>query len=105
VEQALPVTDLGVHSGAVKPVPLGPGHEELVRSKHFVTELVRMAPGASRTPERRACQLWICIEGAGAIGAGTYRRSEVWLLPEEGPQPEIRSTTGSRFLRTYVPAE
>src|SRR5208283_3924018 len=57
VERALPIADLGVHPGAVQPAPLGPGREELVRSKHFVTELVRLAPGASQTPERRACQL------------------------------------------------
>ncbi|MGO9895209.1 MAG: class I mannose-6-phosphate isomerase [Bryobacteraceae bacterium] len=105
VEQALPITDLGVHPGAVQPVPLGPGHEALVRSRHFVTELVSMAPGASQTPERHTCQLWISIEGVGAIGSETYRRSEVWLLPGEGAQPEIRSATGSRFLRTWVPAE
>jgi mannose-6-phosphate isomerase len=111
VEQALPITDLGVHPGAVKPMPLGPGHEghedhaELVRSKHFVTELVTMAPGASQTPERRTCQLWIAIEGTGNIGTETYRRSDVWLLPEEGDQPEIHADTGSQFLRTYVPGE
>jgi mannose-6-phosphate isomerase len=103
VEQALPITDLSVHPGAVKPVPLGPGHEELVRSKYFVTELVRMPAGASRTPERRTCQLWIAIEGTGNLGTQTYRRSDVWLLADEGPQPEIRSATPSRFLRTYVP--
>ena len=105
VEQALPITDLGVHPGAVKPVPLGGGHEELVRAKHFVTELVRAAPGASETPERRACQLWIAIAGEGTIGAENYRQGEVWLLPEEGAQPEIRAASASRFLRSWVPAE
>ena len=105
VEQALSITDLGVHPGAIKPVRLGVGHEELVRSKHFNTELVRLAPGASQTPECRTCQLWIAIEGTGSIGAHSYRRSEVWLLPDEGVQPEIHAETGSRFLRTYVPGE
>jgi mannose-6-phosphate isomerase len=103
VEQALPIADLTVHPGAVKPVPLGDGREELVRCKYFVTELVRLAAGASETPESRACQLWIAIEGNGCIGAQTYGRGDVWLLPEEGAQPEIRSTTASRFLRTWVP--
>jgi len=105
VEQALPITDLGVHPGAVKAAPLGAGHEELVRSKHFITELVHMAPGASQTPERRTCQLWIALEGSGSIGGETYRRSDVWLLPEEGIQPEIRAGEASRFLRTWAPAE
>lgn len=104
-EQALAITDLGVHPGALKPVPLGPGRAELVRSKHFVTELVSMPAGTGQRPERRTCQLWIAIEGSGNIGAQRYRRSDVWLLPEEADQPDVRADTDSRFLRTYVPGE
>ena len=67
VEQAVPIADLGVHPGAAHPVPLAPGHTELVRSKYFVTELIE----AERfVAEPRSCQLVICIEGRGPRGRG-----------------------------------
>src|SRR5678815_2348230 len=49
VEKAVPLCDLGVHPGASVPVPLGSGREELVRSKHFVTELVQLGAGQRMT--------------------------------------------------------
>jgi mannose-6-phosphate isomerase len=104
VERALAIANLGVHPGAVEPVPLAPGREELVRCGHFITEIVQMASEESQIPEQRICQLWVTIEGSGRIGNQTYKRSDVWLLPEQGAQPEIRAATASRFLRTYVPA-
>src|SRR4051794_34762286 len=67
IEKAVPICDLGVHPGASKPVALGPGRDELVRSKHFVTELVQLAPGETFAADARPSQLWICIEGAGQI--------------------------------------
>lgn len=101
VDKAVPIADLGVHPGAARPVPLGPGREELVRSKHFVTELVRLNAGEAFTPDPRNCQLWICIEGSGTIGGEAVAAGEVWLLPETGEQPEVRGA--ARFLRTYSP--
>src|SRR5207244_9072334 len=61
VDKAVPISDLGVHPGAQRPVLRNPGREELVRSKHFVTELVHLKAGEELTPEPRTCQLWICI--------------------------------------------
>jgi hypothetical protein len=52
---------------------VGDGREEVARSKHFVTELVRLEAG------------------------------EVWLLPDEGEQAAIMADGPSRFLRTWVP--
>ena len=104
VEQAVPIADLGVHPGAARPRPLGEGREELVRSKHFVTESVALKAGSGLTPEPESCQLWIVLEGTGTIGGETFRRGEVWLQPESGEQPSISATSGSRFLRTYAPA-
>jgi hypothetical protein len=83
---------------------LGKGREELVRSKHFVTESVTLKAGGGLTPAPESCQLWIVLEGAGAIGGEKFRRGVVWLLPETGEQPSISATSGSRFLRTYAPA-
>jgi mannose-6-phosphate isomerase len=103
VEQAVPICDLGVHPGAVRPKPLGPGREELVRSNHFVTELVSLKGGERTAPSPEKCQLWIVIEGRGTIGAKSFQRGEVWLLPEAGGQPEIRAEADSRLLRTFVP--
>jgi len=104
VDQAVAIADLGVHPGAVRPVPLEEGRELLVRSRHFVTELVRMAPRAELHPEREKCHLWICIAGRGTIGGEPCRRGEVWLLPATGEQPAIRAAAATRFLRTWVPS-
>ncbi len=103
VEKALPIADLGVHPGAAIGVPLGDGREELVRSKHFVTEMVSLSPGERRTLPAEKCQLWIAIAGSGTIGEQAFRTGEVWLMPEEGPQPAVASESGARLLRTYVP--
>jgi mannose-6-phosphate isomerase len=96
VEKALPITDLGVHPGVSHPVELGAGWTELVRSKHFVTELIE-APRFVAEP--RTCQLAICIAGSGSIGGEAVRAGEVWLLPDES----VVIQSEGRFLRTFVP--
>jgi mannose-6-phosphate isomerase len=96
VEKALPLCDLGVHPGACPPgAP--------VCSKHFVTEVVTLAPGDKLQPTPHRCQLWICIAGEGRIGNEPVHAGEVLLLPDEGPQPEVQSAPGAKFLRTWVP--
>jgi mannose-6-phosphate isomerase len=100
VEQAIPLCDLGVHPGASLPIPLGADREELVRSPHFVTELVRLDKGATLEADRRTCHLWICMAGNGKIGDLAYLPGEVWLVPD---QAAIAATETSRFLRTWVP--
>jgi mannose-6-phosphate isomerase len=104
VEKAVPISDLTVHPGAARPVALAEGRNLLVRSKHFVTESVRLARGAEFCPGAEACQLWICLEGSARIGDAPVGRGEVWLLPEDGRQPVVRADSPARFLRTYVPA-
>jgi mannose-6-phosphate isomerase len=96
LDQAEPICDLGVHPGPVA--------DGVVRCRHFVTEQVHLHAGETRTPEPRSCHLWICLDGEGVIGTQPFRQGEVWLLPEEGDQPEIRTNGAARFLRTYVPA-
>ena len=86
------------------PVEVGEGLQELVRCKHFVTELVRLKEGVGFVPAPEKSQLWICLTGAGAIGGQGYHPGEVWLLSESGEQPEIVPDSDSRFLRTWVPA-
>jgi len=103
VEKAVPISDLGVHPGAQQPVVIGDGREELVRSRHFVTELVRLAPGQAEIPRPEPSQLWICLEGAGTVDGVDYQAGEVWLLPDTDEQAEIRAKLQSRFLRTYTP--
>jgi mannose-6-phosphate isomerase len=104
VEQAVPIADLGVHPGPARPTRLDQNRDELVRSRHFVTELVRLDAGAQFAPEALTCQLWICLAGQGMIGGEPFRPGEVWLLPDAGEQPSIRATTAARWLRTWVPA-
>jgi mannose-6-phosphate isomerase len=103
VEKSVPIADLGVHPGASRPVPAGTGTDELVRCRYFITELVQLKEGDSFVPAPEKSQLWICLDGAGAIGGEGYRPGEVWLLPESGEQPAIVPDSASRFLRTYVP--
>jgi mannose-6-phosphate isomerase len=103
VEQAAPISDLGVHPGAARPSARDAGREELVRSKHFVTEAVRIGAGEERRMPAEPCQLWICLEGSGTIGGDPFRRGEVWLMPESGEQPAVRAETAARFLRTWAP--
>ncbi|HEX3745877.1 MAG TPA: class I mannose-6-phosphate isomerase [Bryobacteraceae bacterium] len=102
IEQAVPISELTVHPGAAIPTPIGRGHDALVWSKHFITEMVRLEAGDEFTPSAENCQLWICIEGAGAIGGQAVRAGEVWLLPEERELPPVTGD-GVSFLRTYVP--
>jgi mannose-6-phosphate isomerase len=96
LDKAVPLCDLDVHPGAT---PAG----EPVRCKHFVTELVDLSAGAHLTPDSHTCQLWICISGEATIGSETAHPGEVWLIPDEGPQPAVKSENGARFLRTWVP--
>src|SRR2546427_686772 len=83
------------------PSPVPPG--EVVRSTHFHAELVTLPPGGSSRPDAHMCQLWICTAGEGVIGTEAVRAGEVWLLAEEGDQPEVQSANGAKFLRTWVP--
>jgi mannose-6-phosphate isomerase len=103
IEKALPIADLGVHPGKVRPVPLAEGYEELVRAKHFITHRRCLKAGQEHRPEAKTCQLWIVLEGQGAIGGEPYQRGEVWMLPDSGEQPMIRAAKTSQFLRTWAP--
>ncbi|HMC60619.1 MAG TPA: hypothetical protein VKJ01_15620, partial [Candidatus Solibacter sp.] len=100
VEKAVPVSDLTVHPGAVRPIPVAEGREELVRCKHFVTELVRMKPGEAFRPPPEECHLWICLEGRGEVGEESFQPGDVWLLPSP---VFITAESSARFLRTWVP--
>ena len=100
LEKAIPICDLGVHPGPSHPVPLGERRQELVRSKHFITEVVTLPAGASLLPEHHECHLWMSLEGEAAIGGQPVAAGQVWLLPEPA---EVRALTPARFLRTWVP--
>ena len=104
VDQAVPIADIGVHPGAVRPEALGEGRNLLVRSRYFVTEEVSLPPGGAVALPHEACQLLVCLEGCVAIGFHLLRAGEVWFLPQEDEPAVIRAETRARFLRTYVPA-
>jgi mannose-6-phosphate isomerase len=95
VEQAVPISDLTVHPGAVKAES-----GELVRCPYFVTELVTLKAGQEHTPQPEESQIWICLAGGGAIGGERFVRGDVWLLPDP---VAICAKEDARFLRTYVP--
>jgi mannose-6-phosphate isomerase len=103
VEKAAAIADLGAHPGAARATPISENCDELVRCQHFVTELVRLAPATPHTPTPEQCQLWICVEGRGAIAGEPFQPGEAWLFPESGEQPTLHAATNARFLRTYVP--
>lgn len=100
VDKAVPISDLTVHPGAAVPRPIEEGRDELVRDRHFVTELVRLAPGSRHTPQPEECQVWICLDGRGSIGSEPFARGDVWLMPDP---VAVEAQAPSRFLRTYVP--
>ena len=82
---------------------LGEGHEELVRSKHFVTELVRLERGRGiHARRRRSASSGLCSRARAPSAAKPFAPGEVWLLPETGEQPAVTGD-GAGFLRTYVP--
>ncbi|MEO8595100.1 MAG: class I mannose-6-phosphate isomerase [Candidatus Solibacter sp.] len=103
VEKAIPICDLGVHPGASRALKVAEGRDELVRSKHFVTERVALQPHQLLLPEPKRAQLWIVLEGEAEIGGELVGAGEVWLLPDEGKQPSVTALTPSRFLRTWAP--
>ena len=103
IEQAIPIADLSVHRGRSTPTPLGDRHDLLVRSKHFVTEALRLDPGENRELAPQPSQLLVIIEGSGAIGDSTVAPGEVWLLPETAPNC-VRAKTALRVLRTFTPS-
>jgi len=100
VEQALRVSDLGVHGGAVTARETAPGVEELVRCRFFETDLMTLAAGESRPVEERTCHLWICLEGGGEVDGQECVAGEVWWIQGSGT---LRSDVPSRFLRCFVP--
>lgn len=102
IEQAVPISDLTGHPGRVLPKPAGNGVEELVRCRHFGTDLIHLDAGRETVADVRQCHLWICIAGHGAIGQAPYRQAEVWLIPDTAV---IRAESASRFLRTFVPSD
>ncbi|MBV8730534.1 MAG: class I mannose-6-phosphate isomerase [Acidobacteriia bacterium] len=103
LEQGLRVSHTGVHPGPVEPTPLSDGHDLLVRSHHFVTESLRLLPGATFAPTREACQLLICVEGRGTVGVHPISPGEVWFLPAESHPSPVRAETPMRLLRSYAP--
>jgi mannose-6-phosphate isomerase len=100
VDKAVPIANLTVHPGPSKPREIAEGRQQLVRCKHFVTELVRLKAGSQHTPAPENCQIWICLEGRGTIGGERFARGDGWLMPEPAM---LRAEEGARFLRTYVP--
>jgi mannose-6-phosphate isomerase len=102
VEQAAPICDLGVHPGPAQPVTLGPGRELLVRSKHFVTESIRLEAAQSHRSVPHRCQLWICLEGSGTIEEQPIGPGEVWLMPDSRVSA-LTTDSGIHFLETFVP--
>jgi mannose-6-phosphate isomerase len=100
LEAGIAVSDTGVHPGRAAPVVLAPGHELLVRSRHFVTEALMVSPGGSFAAGTQACHLFIGLEGRGTIGCETISAGEVLLAPSDAV---VWSDSGIRLLRTYMP--
>lgn len=95
IEQALPISDLSVHPGAIDH-----SEGELVRSPHFATDLIHLAPGRDCAADPHDCHLWICLAGEGSIDGSAYKQGEVWHVADRAA---IAARSDSRFLRTYVP--
>jgi mannose-6-phosphate isomerase len=101
VDQAVPISDLTAYPGAIQPRRIAPAREALVRSQHFVTELVSLEPGDLMVSTPEKCHLWICIDGRAAIDETECRAGEVWMLPH---RHVVTARLPSRFLRTWAPS-
>ena len=64
---------------------------------------MRLKAGERFLPAPEKCQLMICLEGRGAIGAEVFQAGEVWLLPDAGEQAAVVAHEAARFLRTWAP--
>jgi mannose-6-phosphate isomerase len=103
VQQAVAISDLNVYNGRLEPSVIAPGFEELARCEYFVTERVELGAGRSAGYEPQETELWIVLKGCGEIDGAAYRPGEVWHCSEPRPRSELRATTDSELLRTYVP--
>lgn len=100
VDKAVPISDLTVHPGAAAPRRIESGAEELVGSRHFVTELRQLSPGEELRPTPQKSHIWICLEGEGRIGEAQFGRGDVWFMPDPAV---LHAESKSRLLRTYQP--
>jgi mannose-6-phosphate isomerase len=103
LEQGVAIADADVHPGPISPVAIENGCDLLVHSRHFVTEAVCLAAGASYTPLAKPSQLLIVVEGRGTIGDQPMGTGEVWHLPEDAEVANVCTGNGMRFLRTFAP--
>jgi mannose-6-phosphate isomerase len=103
VEQAIAICDLSVYNGKPERLVIAPGREELARCEYFVTERVQLGAGRSAFYEPRDTELWVVLKGCGEVGGAPYRPGEVWHYTEPRQNSELRATTDSELLRTYVP--
>jgi mannose-6-phosphate isomerase len=101
LDQGVAISDTGLHPGPAQPVPIEPGRDLLVRSRHFVTEALSVPAGGSFAPASEQCQLLIPIAGRGTIGDQPMETGEVWHLPEEAKGARVCTEIGMRLLRTF----
>ena len=90
VEQAVPISDLTVHPGAVA---ARTAIARLVWCRHFVTDAVRLEAGEQFQPSPEICQLWICLAGQGTIGDEAVKRARCGCSRRPGSS---RSCAGPR---------
>src|SRR5579875_1165072 len=103
LDQGIAVADTGLHPGCSHPSPIEPGRDLLVRSRHFVTEALCLPAGVKYTPSPERCQLFVVVEGRGAIGDQPIETGEVWHVPQEADRALVNTESGIRLLRTYAP--
>lgn len=102
LDAALAVANLGCHPGASTPLDLGAGRLLLAECPYFRTESMVVAGESAYEGGPRAV-MWICLEGDGRFGDGTFAPGQAWVAPAYADTFLICPNDGARWLRVQVP--
>jgi mannose-6-phosphate isomerase len=112
VEKALAVTKFGANfAGKIKPVSAtrdGVAVTYFAACRYFATEKWDFAASVNGTTSPEHFELLIILEGAGSLVVGgeklAYERAHVWLMPAALGAYELKPSSPTSLLRTYVPS-
>jgi mannose-6-phosphate isomerase len=112
IDKALAVTKFGAaFPGKITPVHFASGTVKktyFAACRYFATEKWEFTQPVSSTTSPEHFELLIVLEGAGSIAVGgeklPYERAHVWLVPAALGAYELKPSSPTSLLRTYVPS-
>lgn len=108
IPQALAVSDLGTPPPArTTPVPIGPGHEELVRSPYFVMERLQHTTAHTCAQRPDSFEILTVIDGSCSLADGhaahTLSRGQSIIVPADLTTYTMTPHGTATWLRCWVP--